>query len=84
MTENKPQSVDELKVMIEVVLLAIPKEVTAREFYRYASIKAKGSQSRQFFQSLAEEEQRHEQALRAMLTELQHMLSSLAGPSPES
>lgn len=80
MTQNNQQSIDELKEMIEVVLLAIPKEVTAREFYHYASIKARGDKSREFFKSLADEERRHEKALRAMLKELQRLLAAQSEP----
>lgn len=79
MTENNQTSTDELKEMIEVVLLAIPKEVTARDFYHFASERASGLKSKLFFQSLADEERRHEKALRAMLKELRQMLAEMSG-----
>lgn len=71
---NKIRALEE---MIEVVLLAIPREHSARDFYLHAAGKATSEESRELFFSLATQEIGHEAELRRILANLKAELSEL-------
>jgi len=71
------ERIRELEEMIQVVLLAIPREVSAREFYLQAARKAVSENSRQLFTDLAEQEKGHEAELRRILVELKEELAEM-------
>ena len=71
------ERIRELEEMIQVVLLAIPREISAREFYHHAAKKAVSENSRQLFADLAEQEKGHEAELRRILIELREELAAL-------
>ncbi len=71
------QRVKELEEMIQVVLLAIPREISAREFYLQAARKAVSDSSRELFSDLAEQEKGHEAELRRILVELKTELKEV-------
>ncbi len=67
----------EIQEMIQVVLLAIPREISAREFYLRAASRAVSDNSRELFTELAEQEKGHEAELRRILEELKEELEQL-------
>lgn len=67
----------ELEEMIEILLLAIPKEVISQKFYQTAVAKATSDSTRVFFESLVKEERGHEMRLKRILNELQTELREL-------
>ena len=71
------ERIRELEEMIQVVLLAIPREISAREFFLHAAKKDVSVNSRQLFADLAEQEKGHEAELRRILVELREELSNL-------
>ncbi len=73
------QRVKELEEMIQVVLLAIPREISAREFYLQAAKKAVSESSRELFANLAEQEKGHEAELKKILVELKTELKTVRG-----
>ena len=74
---NEKIKIKELKEMIQVVLLRIPREIEAKEFYLVAAQKTSSEAAKDLFYSLAEQEQGHEAELRRVLKQLQHELKSL-------
>lgn len=77
MTENAAQRVKNLEEMIQVVLLAIPTEQSAYDFYMSASKKSTAESSRKLFESLAMQERGHEAELKRILSELKDELKEL-------
>lgn len=73
-TKNKIKAIEE---MIQVVLLAIPREISSREFYLSASRKATSDESRELFDFLAQQEMGHEAELRRILGNLKNDLKNL-------
>jgi rubrerythrin len=67
---------DELREMIEVVLLAIPREIAARELYLSAAKKSKNEAAKKMFLTLAEQEKGHEKWLREILAEMKGKLAA--------
>ena len=65
------EKIREIEEMIQVVLLAIPREMSAREFYLNAAKKATSENSRDLFLDLANQEKGHEAELRKILSNLQ-------------
>jgi len=68
----------DLENMVQIILLAIPREISAREFYLNAAAKYESERSRELFLALANEEKNHENALRRILGELQAELAGLS------
>ncbi len=66
--------INELQDMIEAILLAIPREKEAQEYYTNAYREANSEASRKMYSYLAEQEQLHEATLRKRLEELQQEL----------
>jgi rubrerythrin len=61
---------EELEEMMQVVLLAIPREIAARELYLSAAKKTKNEAAKKMFLTLAEQEKGHEKWLREILLEM--------------
>lgn len=76
MTKDKVR-IREIEEMIEVVLLAIPREISAREFYLSAAKKSTSEGARDLFLDLANQEKGHEAELKKILHELQDELVEL-------
>jgi rubrerythrin len=76
-TENAKKKIAEIRHMIEVAQLAIPKERESRDHYLNASRKAPGETARLLFERLAAEEQGHEDRLKAIIRHLQEQLNEL-------
>ena len=72
--EDKKRALEE---MIEVLVVAIPREISAYEFYMSASRKSVNDASRELFVSLAHQEKGHEAALRGIMEELKKELEEL-------
>lgn len=66
-----------LEEMIQVVLLAIPSEISAQDFYMNAAQKSTSGSSRELFESLARQEKGHEAELHKILDELKAELVEL-------
>ena len=77
MSTDKKHRAAELRHMLEVAQLAIPKEREARALYLKAAAKAPGETARLLFEHLANEEQRHEAKLQAIIKELREQLEEL-------
>ncbi|MCI4625567.1 MAG: hypothetical protein L3V56_06365 [Candidatus Magnetoovum sp. WYHC-5] len=77
MVKANKARISELEEMIQIVLLAIPREISAREFYLSAVAKATSDASRTMFLNLAEQEKGHEIWLRKILNDLKTELGGL-------
>jgi len=69
--------IKEIKTIIEVATLAIPKERASREHYLAAAKRAPGDLSRRIFEELAAQEKEHEDKLAALITILEDELKEL-------
>lgn len=67
----------ELNQMVEIVTLAIPREVDTYNFYMNAARRSTGEQSRKLFEALAQQEKAHETLLRDLLEEIKRELKAL-------
>jgi len=67
----------ELNEMIEVVTLAIPREIEAQHSYRKAAERASGEEARKLFLSLAQQEKGHEKVLKDLLARLKKQLEEI-------
>ncbi len=67
----------ELEDMIETVLISIPREITAREFYFSAVRRFRSGPAKELFTDLAEQEKGHEAELRHILKKLRTELADL-------
>lgn len=67
--------IKELQDMIEAILLAIPREREAREYYTAVSQRTTSEASKKMFSYLAGQEKVHETTLRKKLDELQEELN---------
>ncbi len=79
MDKQDKQRIKALEEMIQVVLLAIPREISAYEFYLNAAGKATTDSSRDLFHTLADQEKGHEAELKKILGELKTELGKLKG-----
>ena len=77
MAVDDKKRIKELEEMIQVILLAIPTEITAYEFYMSAVNKSVNESSRSLFETLAKQEKGHEASLRKILEELKGELNQL-------
>ena len=77
MNEDVKKRIKGVEEMIQVVLLAIPREISARDFYLSAAKKATSDDSRELFKFLAEQEMGHEAELRRILGKLKNELEGL-------
>ena len=77
MSKEIKNSIKSLEEMIQVVLLAIPREIQAYEFYMSAAKKSPNDSSRELFICLAEQEKGHEASLKKILDELKTELNEL-------
>jgi rubrerythrin len=74
--QNK-EKIKELQEMIEVVLIRIPKEIEAMNFYMSAAQKTTSPDAKELFVSLSIQEQGHEAELRRILQQLQDEFKAL-------
>ncbi len=65
----------ELRYMIEVASLAIPKEREARARYLAAAARAPTDMSRRLFEEMAAQEEQHEAQLRSIISYLEDELA---------
>jgi len=77
MMDKRKKRIKELKEMIEVLILAIPREIASQQFYQAAVEKATSETTRKFFLSLVEQEKSHEANLTKILNNLQMELKQL-------
>jgi len=77
MNDDLKTSIRELEDMIEIVLISIPREISAREFYLNSVRKFRDGPARELFTDLAEQELGHEAELRKILKRLKTELSEL-------
>ena len=77
MNEDVKNRIKGVKEMIQVVLLAIPREISSRDFYLSAAKKATSDDSRELFEFLAQQEMGHEAELRRILANLKNDLEGL-------
>ena len=77
MSEDVKNRIKGVEEMIQVVLLAIPREIPARHFYLSAANKATSDESRELFEFLAQQEMGHEAELRRILVNLKNDLKDL-------
>ncbi len=77
MIENDINRIKSIEEMIQVVLLAIPREISAYQFYKNAAEKALSESSKSLFKTLALQEKGHEAELRKILNELKSELREL-------
>lgn len=75
--DKRKKRIKELKEMIEVLILAIPREIASQQFYQAAVDKATSETNRKFFLSLVEQEKSHEANLTKILNNLQMELKQL-------
>jgi len=68
-----------LDQMIQVIVRSIPKERQARDLYLATAQQAPSETTRLLFERLAEQEEQHEEKLRASLALLQEEKSKLGG-----
>lgn len=77
MDSETKKKVKGLEEMIQVVLLAIPRETSARDFYLHAARRSNSEPARELFESLAMQEIGHEAELRRILLTLKMELAAL-------
>jgi len=67
----------ELREMIEMITIAIPREKDAHRFYLQAAEKARTEGARNLLISMAEQEQGHQHMLKDLLKSLQKELDEM-------
>ena len=77
MSLSKKQEIREMKKIIEIATIAIPKERDARNFYLQAAKSSPGEMSQQIFESLAAQEEEHEARLKALIAMFEERLEAL-------
>ncbi len=77
MGEDTKLKIKELEMMIEVVLISIPREISAREFYLSSVQKFRSGPAKELFSDLAEQEKGHEAELRKIMKRLRDELADL-------
>ncbi len=68
------KKIKEIKEIIEVVVLAIPREIESHKFYLRAARRSSGEESQKLFHDLAQEEKEHEKKLKNLLSDLKEQL----------
>ena len=71
--------IGKLDHMIDVIVRCIPKERQARDLYLATSKRASSEATKLLFEHLAEQEEQHEEKLRASMAMLQEEKSKLTG-----
>lgn len=77
MSQSKKDDIKEIKRIIQIATIAIPKERDAHNFYLQAAENSPGEMSRQIFQSLADQEEEHEARLNALIAMFEERLDAL-------
>jgi len=78
------QKVKEIRTMIQIATLAIPKEREAAAMYAKAAQNAPGELSKKLFERLAQDEIMHEARLKAIIEFLHEELARIARGEPPS
>ena len=60
----------ELNQMVEVVTIAIPREIDTYQFYMNAAKRSVGENAKKLFEALAQQEKAHENLLKGLLDEI--------------
>ncbi|MBN2288296.1 MAG: hypothetical protein JXQ83_03115 [Candidatus Glassbacteria bacterium] len=77
------QKIKDIERVMEVVIRMIPKERSARELYSSTSRTAKREMTRSLFETLADQEQQHEDKLRGILELFRTELQKIKGKNPD-
>lgn len=77
MSKTKKEEIAEIRKIIEVAIIAIPKERDAHNFYLQAARKAPGEMSKNIFEDLANQEAQHEARLLAIIAMLEERLDTM-------
>ncbi len=77
MNDDLKAKIREIEDMIEIVLISIPREISAREFYLNSVKKFRDGPARELFTDLAQQEMGHEAELRKILKRLKTEVSEL-------
>ena len=77
MNDDLKKKISDYEAMIEIVLISIPREISAREFYLNSAKKFRDGPARELFTDLAAQELGHEAELRRILKRLKEELSGL-------
>lgn len=77
MNDDIRKRIKALEEMIQVVLIAIPEEISAQQLYLNAAEKATSEESKNLFITLAAQEKGHEAELRYILDDLKDELARL-------
>lgn len=80
MNDNLRAKIRELEDMIEIVLISIPREISAREFYLNSVKKFRSGPAKELFADLANQEKGHEAELRRILKRLRAELTEMKKP----
>jgi rubrerythrin len=78
MTDDMKQRIKDIKAIIQVATIALPKEREATRHYRNAARIAPGALSKRIFEELAEQEQQHQRKLEAIIMLLEEELKNLS------
>ncbi len=71
------QRIKDIKALIEVATIALPKERESCRHYRNASKNAPGALSRRIFEEMAEQEEQHQRKLEALIMLLEDELKAI-------
>jgi len=74
LSDDSKERIRDFQVMIEAVVLAIPRETAAYEFYASLVSKTSNEAARSMFTYLSEQEKLHEAKLRSILSDLKSQL----------
>ncbi|MEN8152991.1 MAG: ferritin family protein [Acidobacteriota bacterium] len=77
MNDDLKVKIRELEEMIEIVLISIPREISAREFYLNSIKKFRSGPAKELFTDLANQEKGHEAELRRILKRLRTELDEM-------
>jgi len=84
MKNVKKTEIREIRRIIDVATVAIPKERDARAMYQAAAAQAPGELSKRVFEDLAQQEAGHESRLVALIAMLEDRLAELENDSEEN
>jgi rubrerythrin len=74
---DKKQRIRDIKALIEVAVIALPKERESSRHYRNAAKSAPGALSKRIFEEMAEQEEQHQRKLEALIMLLEDELEAM-------
>jgi rubrerythrin len=77
MSNETKKEIQEIRKIIDVAAIAIPKERDARKMYLAAAAQAPGDLSRKIFEELAAQEEQHAARLQGLIAMLEARLEEL-------